>query len=93
MIIQEKEERIREMMKMNGMRMSAYWLSMITYNFILYLATAAVFWLFGAFALNLNFFKFVGPIPMAIVLLGWGVSQIGLSIFISAFINQTSAKR
>lgn len=89
-IVHEKENRIREMMKMNGMRMSAYWTAMISYNFIIYLLTAALFWVLGYLLLDLNFFNMINPLPMIVLLVGWGVAQIGMSILFSVFINNTT---
>lgn len=88
-IIQEKEERIREMMKMNGMKMRAYWFSVVAFNLAVYAATSLVFWSFGFFVLSLEFFWNSNALPLVILLGGWGIAQIGMAIFFSVFINST----
>lgn len=56
-IVLEKEERLLEMMKMNGMRMRIYWLVAYIFDFLLYLLMAIIFLLFGFFILDLSFFQ------------------------------------
>jgi hypothetical protein len=88
-IIQEKEERVREMMRMNGMRMSAYWLSAVTFCLLLYVATVLVFWSFGYWVLDLDLFKRTDLTAMIVFMGGWGVSQVGMAILFSVFISST----
>ena len=55
-IVLEKEERLIEMMKMNGMRMRNYWAVTYLFDFMLYLVAFLIFVLFGFFVLELSFF-------------------------------------
>lgn len=55
-IVLEKEERLLEMMKMNGMQMSYYWLVTYIFDALLYFVTALVFFIIGYFATGLDFF-------------------------------------
>jgi len=47
-IVLEKEQKLIEIMKMNGMKMINYWIINFLFNFIVYLATVTVFCITGA---------------------------------------------
>lgn len=47
-IVLEKEARLLEIMKINGMKMSNYWIVNFTFNFIFYMLTACIYVLFGS---------------------------------------------
>ena len=55
-IVLEKEKKLIEIMKMNGLRMYNYWLINFAFNFIIFTITVIVFMLFGAFAMDLQIF-------------------------------------
>ena len=55
-MVLEKEERILEMMKMNGMRMRDYWLTTFLFNLFMAVFTYSTFYLFGYYMLELDFF-------------------------------------
>ena len=55
-IVLEKEEKLLEMMKMNGMRMREYWLMTFIFSFVITFFTFILFFLFGFFILELDFF-------------------------------------
>lgn len=55
-IVLEKEAKLIEIMKINGMKMSFYWLSNFTFNFILYSGTMIIFNLVASIVLNLSLF-------------------------------------
>lgn len=46
-IVWEKEEKLREMMKAHGLKMSVYWLSNYIFDLLLYAIVVAFFWLSG----------------------------------------------
>lgn len=56
-IVLEKEERLIQMMKMNGMSMKNYWLVSFLFNLFLSLLTNAIFYLFGYFVVRNSFFR------------------------------------
>lgn len=43
-LVLEKETKLLETMKINGMRMSYYWLVNFCFNFLIYVFTVAVYW-------------------------------------------------
>lgn len=60
-IVLEKEEKLLEMMKMNGMRMKDYWLMTFLFSLTLTIVTNLIFFLFGYFVLGLSFFTETSP--------------------------------
>ena len=55
-IVLEKEEKLLEMMKMNGMRMKDYWIMTFLFSLLITTITYTVFYLFGYYILELSFF-------------------------------------
>ena len=52
-IVLEKETRLLEVMKMNGLRMRYYWFVNTLFNFAYYIIQCVIFLLFGRFGLGL----------------------------------------
>jgi len=71
-IVQEKEEKILEMMKMNGLKLKDYWIITVLFYLLITILTFSVFWVFGLFILQLKFFVDTSLLLMFLVLLGWG---------------------
>lgn len=46
-VVLEKEERIVQMMRMNGLQMPVYWLTNFLFNMLIYTVTVVIFFLFG----------------------------------------------
>jgi len=84
-LVLEKEERLREMMKMNGMKMANYWLVNYIWNFFIYLPSAIFFLLFGYFVVQMPFFVGTSLFLLILTVVGWGASQISLSFFFQNF--------
>lgn len=72
-MVLEKEERLIEMMKMNGMRIINYWIVNYLFFFFMYFITATVFMLFGYFILGLSFFTETNFGLLFFTLFGWGL--------------------
>ena len=70
-IVLEKEEKLLGMMKMNGMRMREYWLMTFIFSVVI---TFLLFFLFGFFVLELDFFTDSSKFVLSIVLLGWAIA-------------------
>lgn len=56
LIVLDKETKMMEMMKMNGMRMLHYWVITVVFCFIITLLTNFIFLMGGVFFLDLDFF-------------------------------------
>ena len=55
-IVMEKEERLIEIMKMNGLKMGNYWIMNYLFNLMIYTIAASVFFIFGYTTTDLPFF-------------------------------------
>ena len=87
-VVLEKEERLQDFMKMNGMRITNYWVVNFSFNYIIYSVTILVFLLFGSFVVKLQFFTQTNTLLMCLLFGGWGISQIALAFFIQVFISK-----
>ena len=67
-IVHEKEEKLIMMMRMNGLRMSNYWLVNYIFMVSFSLITYAVFYIAGYWVFELNFFTDTDPKLLAIIL-------------------------
>lgn len=76
-IVLEKEEKLLEMMLMNGMRMKFYWISTFFFLWISTLVTFSLFYIFGYYQLALSFFT---ETQFSIL-----VSFIKISLFVYSF--------
>lgn len=88
-VVLEKEEKLIQMMKMNGMKISSYWLVYFIFNFVLSLLTNIIFVIFGVLLTKMRFFLETDPFLIAIVLIGWSLAQIGMAVFFQTFLNKS----
>lgn len=87
-LVLEKEEKLVQMMKMNGMKISTYWLVYAIFNFLLAFVTNLIFFGVGAAVLNTSFFTKTSPALLILVALGWIVSQLGLAAFVQTLLDK-----
>mmetsp|Transcript_30150 Transcript_30150/g.29445 ORF Transcript_30150/g.29445 Transcript_30150/m.29445 type:complete len:447 (+) Transcript_30150:387-1727(+) len=90
-IVLEKEARLIENMKINGMRMSNYWLVNYLFSLILYCITMVTFVFFGDRVFQFQFFQHTSIPLVLLILFGWGLAQISLAIFLSVFIQKSQS--
>jgi hypothetical protein len=76
-------------MKMNGMSMTYYWLVTFLFNLILSLITGFIFYMIGYFLLQGTFFTQTPFTLMFVILFGWMLAQIGLSIVFQTFLSNS----
>jgi ABC-type multidrug transport system ATPase subunit len=86
-IVLEKESKLIEIMKINGMKMRFYWLSNFSFNFLLYTVTMFIFNVVGGVALKLSLFTDTNLILLFLIYLGWGLCQVGMAFFFQAFLS------
>lgn len=84
-IVLEKEERLREIMKMNGLKMRNYWFINYIFNLGMYMISALIFVVFGKYVLNVDFFTETNTTILLLSFFGWGLSQVSLSFFFQNF--------
>ena len=89
-LVLEKETKLLETMKINGMKMSYYWLVNFLFNLAIYLFTVAVYWFCAAFVFGMNFFTDTDWRLLALVFFGWGICSISFAFFCSVFIDNSA---
>jgi len=88
-LVLEKEEGIRGMMKMNGLKMKNYWLVHYLWSLLVYYPIVALFWILGAYHLQLNFFIKTNPLILLSVFAAWGHFQIGFAFLLQYPISKS----
>lgn len=86
-IVLEKENKLIEIMKINGLKMRYYWLSNLIFNYTLYSITIIIFVLVGSVGLKLTMFTSTHPFLLFLTFISWGICQVGLAFFFQAFIS------
>eukprot|EP01103_Thecamoeba_quadrilineata_P015557 TRINITY_DN4957_c0_g2_i1.p1 TRINITY_DN4957_c0_g2~~TRINITY_DN4957_c0_g2_i1.p1 ORF type:complete len:1851 (-),score=296.09 TRINITY_DN4957_c0_g2_i1:13-5565(-) len=89
-LVLEKAEKLREMMKCMGMRRLPYLVTNILFFFVLYLLSVLLFWVIG-FAIGQRFFTQTGFTTLFLFFLGWGFSIIALAYFFASFLSSKRA--
>ena len=87
-IVNEKDKKIFQFLKINGLKMRYYWISNFIVDFCIYAITALLFVIFEIYVFKLRFFGESSTLLIILTFLGWGFSQIGLSYFFQAFISK-----
>ncbi len=55
-LVLEKETKLVESMKINGMKMQNYWFVNFVFDFIMYIITSGLYWASGALVFQISFF-------------------------------------
>jgi hypothetical protein len=76
------------MMKMNGMKLWAYYSSHYITFYILYAVSTIIFLIIGR-VVKLTFFTLTDPFLLLLLFFLWGHVQISLAFFFSAFFNKS----
>jgi len=88
-IVLEKENRVREMMKMMGMRMSTYWTINYFFDYTLYICVALLFCLLE-YAVRVRFFTQTNSLLLVVFFFSLGHMLVTFSFFLSSFFNKAS---
>jgi len=86
-IVYEREKKIIELLKINGVKMKNYWISNFIFNYFIYLLMVIPFYMSEVTFSNLNILGNTSFSLILLTLLGWGIGQIGISYFFQAFIS------
>eukprot|EP01133_Synstelium_polycarpum_P015460 gene15460-18343_t len=87
-IVIEKQERLRDMMLMMGLRMRNYWIVTYLFNFLLY-AFALVIVVGVSIIFKFSVFTEGSGFAMFLLLFGWGNAMITFSFFLSTLFQRT----
>ena len=89
-LVLEKEESIKDLLTINGMSNSIYWINYIVYYSIVLNSVSIFFVLFGWIMItNMSFFVHTSIFVQIIMLFIWNFAQICLGLFLSIFISSS----
>jgi len=88
-IVLEKENKLIQNMKINGMNMSNYWFVTAIFNFAMYAIFVSCYYGFGKFVSGLSFFTESNPTIMFHMYFSWGLNQVALSFLFSCFLHDS----
>jgi ABC-type multidrug transport system ATPase subunit len=89
-LVLEKSEKLKEMMKLMGMKTRNYFLVTFLFQYGIYIITALEFIIVSAI-LGFRFVRGTSPLIFLIGLIGWGLQLISFSFFLSSFISDKLA--
>eukprot|EP00762_Andalucia_godoyi_P006284 ANDGO_05836.mRNA.1 ABC transporter A family member 8 len=89
-IVFEKEYKLRDMMRMMGLKGSVYWWVQLFFDWLLYLGVVIVTVFFGNL-FQLRFFTMNAPGLYILLMLIWGFTLTGFSFFLSTLFKTTRA--
>jgi len=72
-LVLEKESKLLETMKVNGMKMKYYWLVNFSFNLALFFVTVIVYWVTARWVFKMNFFIATDWRLLALIYIGWGL--------------------
>ena len=73
-IVSEKEKRLIETMKINGMNMTYYWITTYIFNYLFYTAIILLYFFFAKYVFQIYTFTNTAPEIMLVILNGWGMT-------------------
>lgn len=76
-------------MKMNGLKITNYWLTFFVFNLMLCVITNILFYLLGVLVVDSAFFTKTSPALLFIISLGWSLAQIGMAAFFQTFLSKS----
>ena len=90
-VVLEKETRLIQNMKINGLQMKNYWIVNSLFNLTTILITSLSTFCFGKYVLGLLVFQESNFEFLAIVIFGWGLCQVSLAFLFSVFFESSQA--
>ncbi|RIA92292.1 P-loop containing nucleoside triphosphate hydrolase protein [Glomus cerebriforme] len=87
-LMKEKEERILIMMRMNGLKISTYYLVHYIHFYILY-TIASLFFIITGLLFHMEIFTKTEPLVYIILFFIWGHVQIALAFLFNCFFNKS----
>ena len=88
-IVSEKEERLIEIMKMNGLQMKYYWVNFFVFYFFISIIASILMFLFGKYVFQATLFVDTDWRVLWTLFVGWAISQVSLASFLQIFINNS----
>jgi hypothetical protein len=72
-LVLEKEKRLLQIMKINGLLLTNYWIVNLAFDFIYYVCTYMIFLFFAKFVFSMHVFMETNTMLLLLVLNGWGL--------------------
>ena len=89
-LVMEREEKIKSLLDVNGLKPINYWMATLVYYFILFNFVSMAFYVIGYLFVDLEFFRDTSPIVIIVFLVGWNIAQIGLSVLFAVLLRSSS---
>lgn len=89
-VVYEKEEKLRELMKMSGLQMRYYWLVNYAYNYLMYFVVVFAFSI-ACFMVQIRLWTQTSSIVLFLLLFLWGHALIALANLFTAFLDRNLA--
>ena len=86
-LVMEKEEGVRDLMTINGLKMKYYWLCYYIYYFIVLSVVSVFFVLLGWIMIDMPYFQQTSIIVQIFMLSIWNIAQISWGQLLSTFIK------
>lgn len=88
-LVMEKEENIKHLLEVNGMKVTYYWLSTFLFFYVYLCIGSALFYVSGKLILDDALFQRLPWWEVAVFLLLWNAIQVVVSLVVSGFINSS----
>ncbi|KAK5574544.1 hypothetical protein RB653_009797 [Dictyostelium firmibasis] len=89
-IVYDKQEKLRDLSLMMGLKMRNYWVMTFIFNFLVYTIIAVVIG-FICTVSGISVFVKGSPFALFLLLLLWGLSMVSFAFFLSTFFKRTRA--
>lgn len=90
-VVSQKQDRLIQIMKMNGLNVRYYWINFFGFNLLISAITFSFFYAFGRYVLELSFFTQTSFAVFGLVLLSWAIAQISLTMFVQIFLSDAKS--
>ncbi|EGG14460.1 hypothetical protein DFA_12232 [Cavenderia fasciculata] len=88
LILYEKENKLREIMKMMGLEMKTYWLVTYIFAYSIYFIAMMLVWALGAL-FRFRYFTVNSPLVIFLLIFFWGHTLVSFAFFLSTFFTKT----
>jgi ABC-type multidrug transport system ATPase subunit len=86
-LVLEKEEKIKVLLEVNGLKTRNYWVSIVLFYFLLLTAMTTLFSICGWLFIDTTFFTKISKSVVTLFFIGWNLAQIGFGLFLSVVIK------
>ncbi|KAF2070624.1 hypothetical protein CYY_008063 [Polysphondylium violaceum] len=90
LILYEKENKLREIMKMMGLQMKTYWLVTYIFSYILYFCSIMLVWALAAL-FRFKFFTLNSGLAIFLLIFFWGHLLVCFAFFLSVFFSRSDS--